>query len=185
MSRGRVQDKVTVVTGAGSGIGRAAATLLAREGAVVVLADINEGAARAAAAEVASGGGRAEAAALDVADEAAWGELTGRVLAAHGRLDVVVNNAGVLFGKPVAEMSLAEWRRVLAVNLDGVFLGTRHGIRAMRAGAAASSTSLPSPGSSRSPGRRPTGRARPPSACSRKSPPSSARTPGTACGSTW
>jgi NAD(P)-dependent dehydrogenase (short-subunit alcohol dehydrogenase family) len=134
MSQGRVHDKVALVTGAGSGIGRAAATLLAREGATVVLADINGGAARAAAAEIASGGGRAEAAALDVADEAAWGELTGRVLAAHRRLDVLVNNAGVPFGKPVAEMSLAEWRRVLAVNLDGVFLGTRHGIRAMRAG---------------------------------------------------
>jgi NAD(P)-dependent dehydrogenase (short-subunit alcohol dehydrogenase family) len=134
MSQGRVHNKVALVTGAGSGIGQAAATLLAREGAAVLVADIDDKVARAVAAEVAAGGGKAEPLPLDVSDEAAWQGATGRVLADHGRLDVLVNNAGVAFAKPVAETSLGEWRRVLAVNLDGVFLGTKYGIRAMQAG---------------------------------------------------
>jgi 3(or 17)beta-hydroxysteroid dehydrogenase len=134
MSQGRVHGKVALVTGAGSGIGRAAATLLAREGAAVLVSDIDEDAAQAVAAGITSAGGKAEPLPLDVSDEAAWQEATGRVLAAHRRLDVLVNNAGVAFGKPVADTPLGEWRRVLAVNLDGVFLGTKHGIRAMRAG---------------------------------------------------
>src|SRR5262249_6303101 len=133
MSHGRVQGKVALVTGAGSGIGRATAALLAREGATVVVADLDEPAAQAVAAEVASAGGKAEPLRLDVTDEAMWQEAMERVGAAHGRLDVLVNNAGVPFGKPVADTSREEWRRVLAVNLDGVFLGTKHGIRAMRA----------------------------------------------------
>src|SRR5262245_23494341 len=133
MSHGKVQGQIALVTGAGSGIGRATAILLAREGATVVVADLNEPAAQAVAAEVVSAGGKAEPLRLDVTDEAMWQETTERVRAAHGRLDVLVNNAGIPFGKPVADTSLEEWRRVLAVNLDGVFLGTRHGIRAMQA----------------------------------------------------
>jgi NAD(P)-dependent dehydrogenase (short-subunit alcohol dehydrogenase family) len=132
MSQGRVQDKVALVTGAGSGIGRAIAALLAREGARVLVADVNPKAAEAVAAEIVAAGGKAEPLALDVTDESAWQQATEGILAVHGRLDVLVNNAGVAFGKPVADTSLAEWRRVLAVNLDGVFLGTRHGIWAMQ-----------------------------------------------------
>jgi NAD(P)-dependent dehydrogenase (short-subunit alcohol dehydrogenase family) len=127
-------DKVALVTGAGSGIGRATATLLASEGAMALVADIDEQAAGAVAAEIRAPGGRADPLALDVTDEAAWRETTDRILATYKRLDVVVNNAGVPSGGPVAEMTLAEWRRVLAVNLDGVFLGTKYGIRALRAG---------------------------------------------------
>jgi NAD(P)-dependent dehydrogenase (short-subunit alcohol dehydrogenase family) len=133
MGQQRVRDKVALVTGAGSGIGRATAALLAAEGAAAIVADINEGAAQAVAAEIASAGGKAEPLALDVADESAWRQATERILATHRRLDIVVNNAGVSFVKPVADMTLGEWRRVLAVNLDGVFLGTRQGIRAMGA----------------------------------------------------
>jgi NAD(P)-dependent dehydrogenase (short-subunit alcohol dehydrogenase family) len=134
MHPGRTHGKVALVTGAGSGIGRATATLLAKEGATVLVADLDEQAGRAVAAEVAASGGKAEALRLDVTDEAAWQQATERALAAHGRLDVLVNNAGVPAGGTVAEMSLGEWRRVLAVNLDGVFLGTKYGVRAMRAG---------------------------------------------------
>jgi NAD(P)-dependent dehydrogenase (short-subunit alcohol dehydrogenase family) len=129
-----VQDKVALVTGAGSGIGRATAILLSKEGATVLVADINEQAAQAVVGDITDGGGKAEPLAMDVADEGAWRRAVERILAAHRGLDIVVNNAGVSFAKPVADMSLDEWRRVLAVNLDGVFLGTKHGIRAMQAG---------------------------------------------------
>jgi NAD(P)-dependent dehydrogenase (short-subunit alcohol dehydrogenase family) len=131
MSEGRAQGKVSLVTGAGSGIGRAVAALLAREGASVLAADIDEQAARAAAGDITSAGGKAEPVRLDVSEESAWREVTQSVLLRHGRLDVVVNNAGISFGNPVADTALEEWRRVLAVNLDGVFLGTKYGIRAM------------------------------------------------------
>ncbi len=134
MTRNRVHDKVALVTGAGSGIGRACATLLAGEGALVLVADVNHDATRAVARAITDAGGRAEPLRLDVSDESAWQAAIDRILVTHGRLDVLVNNAGIAFGKPVADTSLAEWRRVLAVNLDGVFLGTKHGIRAMQAG---------------------------------------------------
>src|SRR5262249_22011186 len=109
MSHGRVQDKVALVTGAGSGIGRATAILLAREGATALVADLNESAAQAVAAEIVSAGGKAESLRLDVADEVVWQHAMESPRAAHGRLDILVNNAGVPFGKPVAETSLDEW----------------------------------------------------------------------------
>ena len=132
MGTGRVQDKIALVTGAGSGIGRATAGLLAQEGATVLVADINPVAADAVAAEIRGGGGKAESAALDVADESAWAAVIHGVGERHQRLDVLVNNAGVSFAKPVADMTFGEWRRVLSVNLDGVFLGTKHAIHAMK-----------------------------------------------------
>jgi NAD(P)-dependent dehydrogenase (short-subunit alcohol dehydrogenase family) len=69
-----------------------------------------------------------------VTAEPAWQELTGQILRAHGRLDIAVNCAGISFACPVADMSLEDWRRVMSVNLEGVFLGTKHAIRAMRRG---------------------------------------------------
>jgi NAD(P)-dependent dehydrogenase (short-subunit alcohol dehydrogenase family) len=122
------------VTGAGSGIGRATALLLAKEGAAVIVADINRVAADQVASEIRDAGGRTEAAELDVADETAWTRVIERILNHYQRLDVLVNNAGVSFAKPIAETNLSEWRRVMAVNLDGVFLGTKHAIGAMKKG---------------------------------------------------
>lgn len=132
MPTGRVHDTIALVTGGGSGIGQATALLLAREGAKVIVADINLTAAEKSAAAIGQQGGKAEAVALDVADESAWARVIETTLHRHQQLDVLVNNAGISFAKPIADMTLAEWRRVLAVHLDGVFLGTRAAILAMR-----------------------------------------------------
>jgi 3(or 17)beta-hydroxysteroid dehydrogenase len=129
---GRVHAKIALVTGAGSGIGRATAILLAHEGATVTVSDIDIHAAEAVASEIRNGGGVAEATRLDVADESSWIAVIEGILTRHMRIDVLVNNAGLSFAKPIAETTLDEWRKVLKVNLDGVFLGTKHAILAMR-----------------------------------------------------
>jgi 3(or 17)beta-hydroxysteroid dehydrogenase len=131
---GRVRDKVALVTGAASGIGRAAALRLAAEGASVAAADLNEEGAAATARAIQEAGGRATSYALDVSREEDWPGVMSRVLADFGRLDVAVNGAGIAMGKPLVETTLAEWRRVITTNLDGVFLGTQAAIRAMRTG---------------------------------------------------
>jgi NAD(P)-dependent dehydrogenase (short-subunit alcohol dehydrogenase family) len=125
----RFAGKSALVTGAGSGIGRATAIELATAGAFVLAADVNHPAAQATAGDCGSGA----AAKLDVTDEADWEAAVRQLLAACGRFDILVNSAGVSAGGPLAEMPLADWRRVLAVNLDGAFLGTKHAVRAMRA----------------------------------------------------
>jgi NAD(P)-dependent dehydrogenase (short-subunit alcohol dehydrogenase family) len=132
VSTGRVHAKVALVTGAGSGIGRAIALLLAQEGATVIVSDTNAQAAEQVASEIRKGGGKAEAIRLDVTEESAWAAAMEAILTHHQRLDVLVNNAGVYIVKPIVEMTLDEWRRVLGVNLDGVFLGTKHAIGVMR-----------------------------------------------------
>lgn len=132
MSTGRVLGKIAVVTGAGSGIGRATAILLAREGATVIVSDINQEAAERVADEIRDQSAVAEGVGLDVADESAWLAMVENILSRHHHIDVLVNNAGVSFTKPIAETRMDEWRRVLSVNLDGVFLGTKCAILAMR-----------------------------------------------------
>jgi NAD(P)-dependent dehydrogenase (short-subunit alcohol dehydrogenase family) len=129
---GRVAGKVALVTGAGSGIGRATAVVLAREGAVVYCADLDQAAAELTAVAILAGDGRAQSCLLDVTSEPAWCAAVDRVLGEQGRLDIVVNCAGISFVCPIEDMSLEDWRRVLAVNLEGVFLGTKHAVRAMR-----------------------------------------------------
>lgn len=134
MNTGRIANKIAVVTGAGSGIGRATAALLAQEQAIVAVADIDVIAARRVASEIAESGGKAEAVQLDVADEAEWRALIQQVTAAHRRLDILVNCAGISISKQVAQSTLDDWRKVLSVNLDGVFLGTKLAIDAMKHG---------------------------------------------------
>lgn len=131
-STGRVQAKVALITGAGSGIGKATAIQLASEGAVVLIADVSMDAAQAVANEIVATGRKAEAVALDVANEANWWQAIEQALKNHQRLDVLVNNAGSSFAKAIDEMTLDEWRKVMNVNLDGVFLGTKHAISAMK-----------------------------------------------------
>jgi NAD(P)-dependent dehydrogenase (short-subunit alcohol dehydrogenase family) len=126
----RFAGKNALVTGAGSGIGRTAALALAAGGAFVLAADVNLSAAQRTADEI---GAAAASVGLDVTDEAGWEEAVQRLLAARGRFDILVNSAGMSAGAPLTEMALADWRRVLAVNLDGAFLGTKHALRAMRA----------------------------------------------------
>ena len=126
---GRVAGKVAVVTGAASGIGRACAELLAAEGARVVLTDLQD----EKGLEVARGiGGDAVFLHHDVIDEDAWAGLIAGIKARVGRLDILVNNAGIAIGGPITEFSLADWRRQQAVNVDGVFLGTKHSLPLMR-----------------------------------------------------
>lgn len=127
----RFAGRVVVVTGAASGIGAAAARLFAAEGASVFCADRDEGGARRTAAEVHDAAAGDFTLALDVTSEEEWEEGLRRVVARAGRLDVLVNAAGISFAAGVAEMALADWRRVLAVNLDGIFLGTKHALKAM------------------------------------------------------
>jgi NAD(P)-dependent dehydrogenase (short-subunit alcohol dehydrogenase family) len=130
--RFRVDGQVAVVTGAAQGIGRAAAELLAASGARVVLADRDEAGAREAAGSIARGAARS--AALDVADEAAVDALMAEVAAREGRLDILVNNAGIAIRKPSLEVELADWDKVVAVNMTGVFLCARAAARQMIAG---------------------------------------------------
>ena len=95
MNPGQVANKVAIVTGAGSGIGRATAVLLAREGATVVVTDIDSTTATLVANEITSAGGNALAAKLDVADESAWKEIMAKTQANHQKLDALLNNAGI------------------------------------------------------------------------------------------
>jgi len=129
---GRVAGKVALITGGASGIGRATAELLAEEGATVVLTDLQDVTGEDVAAGIRAAGGKASYYHHDVTDEAAWEKVVGETLSEHGGLDILFNNAGIGgTGVPVDEMSLDYWRQTMSVNLDGVFLGVKHGVRAM------------------------------------------------------
>ncbi len=129
-----VKDKVALVTGAAKGIGAACAVTLARNGAGVIVTDIAEPEARAVVARIVKAGGIAGFLPLDVTDEAQWRSTIDAVMDRHGVLDVLVNNAGIAVVHSLLETSLQEWRRVHAVNLDSVFLGTRSAVKVMRPG---------------------------------------------------
>ena len=118
--------RVAVVTGGGSGIGRALAEALADAGSAVVVADIDRDAGEAVAAGIRSGGGRADAVVVDVADAGSVEGLADAAVAGHGRVDVLCNNAGVSTFNLIADQTLEDWRWVLSVNLWGVI----HGVHA-------------------------------------------------------
>lgn len=128
----RVKDKVALVTGAGSGIGEAICKRLAEEGANVVVTDINGEQASRVANEITASSGSALAITQDVTDEAGWQTVIDAALAQFDKLDVLVNNAGIVIAGNVEEATLEDWQRTQNVNLDAVFLGTREAIRAMK-----------------------------------------------------
>ena len=125
---GRVSGKVAIITGAASGMGKADAKLLAQEGAQVVVADLNEEDGRAVAADI---GENAVFMRLDVTDEGNWKEVVQATQDRFGRLDVLVNNAGLMLVGNVVDTDLDSWRKTHAVNTEGVFLGCKHAIPVM------------------------------------------------------
>lgn len=130
---GRVDGKVTLITGGASGIGRGCAELFAAEGAVVFITGQNEAQGAEVEAAIRATGGSCEFIAQDVSDEDGWIAVIARIRATHGRLDVLVNNAGIAIRHNIVDTPLEDWRRQMAVNVDGVFLGVKHGLPLMRA----------------------------------------------------
>ena len=126
----RLNDKVAVVTGAASGIGKEIARIFAREGARVVVADLNQAGADATAQEL-GGAGRALGVAMDVTDEAQVEAGMAAAISAFGRIDILVSNAGVQIVAPIDEFAFAKWKQLLAIHLDGAFLTTRAALRQM------------------------------------------------------
>jgi len=127
-----LHGRCALITGAASGIGYAIGMAMAKEGVRVVVADINEAAGHAAAAQIAELGGGARFIACDVADEGSVEAAVGSVLEAEGHLDIMVNNAGIVPATvPLIESQAADWDRNYAVNLRGVFFGVKHAARAM------------------------------------------------------
>ena len=129
---GRLSQKVALITGGASGLGRAMGLLFSREGAKVVLTDINEEQGQKVVEEIKSNGGEARFIVHDVTSEEQWKRVIQQTLETFGRLHIVVNNAGIGILGNVEETSYEDWRKVNSVNLDGVFLGTKHGILAIK-----------------------------------------------------
>jgi 3-hydroxybutyrate dehydrogenase len=127
----KLLDKVAVITGAASGIGKEIARTFADVGATVVIADRDAAAAHATADELSSSGRRAMGIAMDVTSEAQVESGIASVASIFGRIDVLVSNAGIQIVAPLDELSLADWKRVIAIHLDGAFLTTRAVLRHM------------------------------------------------------
>jgi 3-hydroxybutyrate dehydrogenase len=121
----RLKDKICIVTGAASGIGKEIAVTFASEGAKVVIADLNKRAGQSVADGIISAGGGAIAIAMDVTDEAQVKAGIGEVVATYGGVDVLVSNAGIQIVHPIETFPFADWKKMLAIHLDGAFLTTQ------------------------------------------------------------
>ena len=122
----RLQNKVAIITGAGSGMGREEALLFAREGAKVVATDINEAAVQAVAKEIRDAGGQAQGFAHNVASEEDWNSIVAKTVETYGKVDVLVNNAGVSLAVGLLDTTIDQWNRVMGINVTGTFLGMKH-----------------------------------------------------------
>ncbi|HTX48414.1 MAG TPA: glucose 1-dehydrogenase [Caulobacteraceae bacterium] len=130
---GRVQGKVALITGGASGIGAGCAEVLAREGATVVITDVQDAKGGELAAAIQKAGGKARYLHHDVTSEAEWEGVVADIGKTEGRLDILVNNAGIGVACPsITMMKLEDWRRQQAINVEGVFLGLKHSIPLMR-----------------------------------------------------
>jgi sorbitol-6-phosphate 2-dehydrogenase len=128
-----LEDRIAVVTGGGQGLGQAISTRLAKEGAHVLIADIDEETARATAAEIMANSDRgAIAVKVDVTDEPQVQRMVERAVQEFGRLDIVISNAGILIAEEVTEFPAEKWRAVINVNLFGYFLVAKHAARVMK-----------------------------------------------------
>src|SRR5216684_132101 len=127
----RLDNKVAVVTGAASGIGKEIARAFVQEGASVVIADLNQAGADTVAAELSSGRERAIGVAMDVTSEAQVEAGMARAVKEFGHLDVLVSNAGIQVVAPLDQFDFAKWKQMLAIHLDGAFLTTRAALRQM------------------------------------------------------
>jgi len=121
----KLKDKSAIVTGAASGIGKEIAHVFAQEGANVAIADMNQAAADAAAADIRAAGGQAIGVTMDVTDEKGVNDGVAAVVAAFGGVDILVSNAGIQIVHPIEEFSYAEWKKMLAIHVDGAFLTTK------------------------------------------------------------
>ena len=129
---GQLEGRAAIVTGGASGIGEACSETLAREGAAVLITDIDDLRGKDVVARIAKAGGKAHYLNHDVRDEAAWPGVIAEAEKRFGRLDIMVANAGIGIMAPIAEMSLADWQRQQSINLDGVFLSVKHAIPALK-----------------------------------------------------
>ena len=129
---GRLDGRVALISGAAKGQGAAEARLFAREGASVVLSDILDAEGEKVAEEIRAIGGSGLYIHLDATREVEWHEAVQRTVASYGKLDILINNAGIVIRSGIEETSEADWDRVMAVNAKSAFLGTKHAIPAMR-----------------------------------------------------
>ena len=128
----RLEGKVAIITGAGSGMGAEEARLFAREGAKVVVADITEELGRQVDAQIGEAGGDAMFVQTDVTDESDWHNLIQQAVSRYGKLDILVNNAGISSSAIDDNLDTDGWNRIMDVNATGVFLGTKHAVERMR-----------------------------------------------------
>ncbi|MFI4998336.1 MAG: SDR family NAD(P)-dependent oxidoreductase [Reyranellales bacterium] len=128
----QLTGKSAIVTGGASGIGEACSETLAREGAAVVVADVDDALGKAVVGRIVKAGGKASYVHLDVRDEAAWPGVIAEAETRFGRLDIIVANAGIGVAGPLIDMTLADWQRQQAINLDGVFLSIKYAAPAMK-----------------------------------------------------
>ncbi len=130
----RVENKTAIVTGGGSGLGAASSELLAREGAAIVVTDVNAEAAEQTANVIRQRGGKAVSLAHDVTDQSRWEEVIEATTSEFGDLDILVNNAGVsgTGGGPMEDVAFEDWKVVMDINLDAVFIGCQEAIKAMK-----------------------------------------------------